>query len=441
MFFFHVFFFKCLRVFLFQQIQVKKGDGEAATCPTMVCSVTMWKEEYHPDQWRILIQSPVKYAKQTLGSELSAAILNPWGRSFKNGKISVTPPEAISVQFHCEVHRSQLPDVLRISGYNKLHMIPKTAEGKASPDYSVIWLDGTMQELQAKASMLPGHAGFVKSKKRHGARFESTAFETAWRKLKPGEDMPDTQIYADTYRVQPLPYGVDATVLKTWAANAGWTIKPLKNQGPSRWLVAAQAGPPESWMTFNGQAILIQKMPPKMPRGSSTVLYGAKPFRPAGKQTVSGDVTASEEANPYRQGDPHFDPWQSALASTPLASTDCSTAASASQMPLPGPTAQAILRQDQRIANLEQKLQESQAQQTQHQSKVETRLKDMESSMHNAQTAHQQEMDSLRQDFRSTLREATDRQQDSLQAALVEFKMLFLNQGTKRNRPRSNAAS
>ena len=82
--------------------------------------------------------------------------------------------------------------------------------------------------------------------------------------------MPDTQIYADTYRVQPLPYGVDATVLKTWAANAGWTIKPLKNQGPSRWLVAAQAGPPESWMTFNGQAILIQKMPPKMPRGSST---------------------------------------------------------------------------------------------------------------------------------------------------------------------------
>ena len=161
-----------------KQIQVKKGDGEAATCPTMVCSVTMWKEEYHPDQWRILIQSPVKYANQTLGSELSAAILNPWGRSFKNGKISVTPPEAISVQFHCEVHRSQLPDVLRISGYNKLHMIPKTAEGKASPDYSVIWLDGTMQELQAKASMLPGHAGFVKSKKRHGARFESTAFET-----------------------------------------------------------------------------------------------------------------------------------------------------------------------------------------------------------------------------------------------------------------------
>ena len=146
-----------------KHVTVQETLQPTQTCPTQICSITMWKEEYSPDQWHELIQAPVKYAKQTLGQEMGNAIFNPWARSYKQGKDSVRPADALSVQFHCEVHQDQLAAILRVSGYNKLHMTPKTADGNPSPQYAVVWLTGTMQELQAQAAMLPGHAGFIRA--------------------------------------------------------------------------------------------------------------------------------------------------------------------------------------------------------------------------------------------------------------------------------------
>ena len=425
-----------------KKIQTTANANETAICPTRVCSVTMWKEEYHPDQWALLLQAPVKFAKQTLGPELQQAMMNPWARSFKKGKDTVPPPEALSVQFHCEIHVQHLHDVLRLSGYNKLHMVPKTADARPSPDFAVIWMEGTTQEIQAKAAMIPGHAGFVKSKKKHGARFEVNAFPVAWAKLKPGEEMPDMQIYEFTYRLQPLPYGVDANVLKQWATNEGWQIKPLKNQGPGRWLVASHSAPPAGWMTFNGQAILIHQLPQKTSRSVQAVVTGEprreRIFR---SQQNTPMVPEPAEKNVFRMGDPHLDPWKSSAVpknSVPDSVNSDKASSSASTV---GPTAQAIQRQDQRIASVEQKLQEAQQMQQKHQNHVDGRLKDMEHTIQTSQQAQKVEMDSMRADFRSTLREATDKQQESLQAALLEFKMLFLSHGTKRNRSQSDEAS
>ena len=425
-----------------KRIQIAANVKETETCPTQVCSVTMWKEEFQHDQWQNLLQAPVKYAKQSLGPDLQQALLNPWGRSYRRGKDVVPSHEAISVQFHCEIHQQNLPDVLRLSGYNKLHMIPKTADARPSSDYAVIWLEGSMQEIQAKASMIPGHAGFVKAKKRHGARFEVNAFKAAWSRLKPGEDLPDMQVYEHTFRLQPLPYGVDGAVLKQWAQNAGWHIKPLKNQGPGRWLVASMTPPPANWMTFNGQAILVHQLPPKSARPVKAVITGepkhAKMFRSG---VHANQESAVQEKNVFRTGDPYLDPWKPSVfpknASNDASGGDkASSSASAA-----GPTAQAIQRQDHRIATLEQKLQEVQDQQHKHQGHVDGKLRDMEYTLQESHKEQKQEMEAMRNDFGGTLRAATDRQQESLQAALVELKMLFLQHGTKRNRPTSDKGS
>ena len=396
------------------------------TCPTQVCSITMWKEEYSLDQWQELVQAPVKYAKQTLGHEMGQAIINPWARSYKQGKDAVRPEDAHSVQFHCEIHQEQLPAILRVSGYNKLHMTPKTAEGTPSPHYAVVWLPGTMQELQAKAAMLPGHAGFVRAPKKHGVRFEVSAFEAAWKQLRPNETVPDLQTYPHVFRLQPLPYGVDAMILKTWAQNANWQIKPLKNQGPGKWIVAAMQEPPTTWLLFNGKPILIQQLPPKSNKPYKALVIGSK----VSQTTQESNQEEPKVINKFRMGDPHYDPWGAARQKQSDAASDSQPSTST----VTGPTAQALQVQDQRIASLEQKLQEAQESQKDHQTKVDGKLLDMERNIQDNHNAQRADLESLRQDFKATFREAATRQQDSLQTALLEFKMLFLGQSRQRKR-------
>ena len=420
-----------------KQIGVQEEEQAIRTCPTQVCSITMWREEYAPDQWQILVQSPVKYAKQTLGPELNHAVINPWARSYKNGKDTVKPEEARSAQFHCEVHQEHLASILRVSGYNKLHMTPKTADGAPSPNYGVVWLPGTMQELQAQAAMLPGHAGFVKAKKKHGVRFEVSAFDAAWKKLRPGEPVPDMQTYSHVFRLQPLPYGVDANVLRTWAQNAGWTIKPLKNQGPGRWLIASQTEPPSPWLLFNGKAVLIHKLPPKSDKPYKALVIGPRAARHTSRAAGATKPEESQSSNAFRTGDPFFDPWSKMLPKQgDIGQSEVPSAHAAT----PGPTAQALQVQDQRIANLEMQLQETQKQQQMHQNNVDGKLKDMERNLHEHQSTQKADLESLKQDFKATLREATTRQQDSLQSALMEFKLLFLSQSNKRQRPETEEA-
>ena len=74
-------------------------------------------------------------------------------------------------------------------------------------------------------------------------------------------------------------------ILKTWAQNANWQIKPLKNQGPGKWIVAALQEPPTTWLLFNGKPILIQQLPPKSNKPYKALVIGSKNSQTKGEKT------------------------------------------------------------------------------------------------------------------------------------------------------------
>ena len=280
-------------------------DASVKLTSTRVCSITLWQDEFAPDHWLTILRAPVKEAKALLPSEVAQQIRNPWGRSFRSGDRTVPPEQATSLQFHVEVANDILMDLLRPSGYNKIHVVPKNRHGHPADDYAIIWLDGDAPTLQAKAGRLPGQAGFVRGKKRHGIRFEQNAYQAAWDKLRPGEEMPTQGNYPWTFRIEPLPLGVDAQIIRTWAKEVKWDIKPLKNQGPRRWLVAAATDPP-SYVCFNGQVLLTTKLDRKVQSQFPPVLIG-----PQGKKKFPDrkDPTGPSSAESVDKLQIN-DPWQ-----------------------------------------------------------------------------------------------------------------------------------
>ena len=286
-------------------MRMQHKDASVKLTATRICSITLWQDEFAQDHWTDILRAPVKEAKALLPVEIAQYIRNPWGRSFRSGARTVQPEQATSLQFHVEVANEILMDLLRPSGYNKVHVVPKNQHGHPADDYAIIWLDGDSATLQAKAGGLPGQAGFVRGKKRHGVRFEQSAYQAAWEKLRPGEEIPTQGNYPMTFRIEPLPLGVDAQILRTWAQEVKWDIKPLKNQGPRRWLVAAADEPP-SYVCFNGQILLITKLDRKAHAHFPPVLIGPQGKKKFPDKQDAFPSTAHEGVDKLQINDP----WQ-----------------------------------------------------------------------------------------------------------------------------------
>ena len=401
-------------------------DASVKLTATRICSITLWKDEFLPDHWTAILRAPVKEAKALLPLEVAQQIRNPWGRSFRSGDRTVQPEQATSLQFHVEVANDILMDLLRPSGYNKIHVVPKNQHGHPADDYAIIWLEGDSSTLQAKAGRLPGQAGFVRGKKRHGVRFEQSAYQAAWEKLRPGEELPTQGNYPLTFRIEPLPLGVDAHILRTWAQEVKWEVKPLKNQGPRRWLVAAAEDPPP-YVCFNGQILLITKLDRKAHAHFPPVLIG-----PQGKKKFPDrqDVSAPTGTDKVDKLQIH-DPWQNFRSAH--ATFRSTTIPDSSEPPRPprqednGPVAQTLTRQDQRLLQLEQSVQEIKAAQQQTAQATEHRMATLEGNLNTFQASTTQVMG----EFRKSLQEAVSTQQSQLQDTLLQVKQLFIR-GQKR---------
>ena len=237
--------------------------------------------------------------------------------------------------------------------------------------------------------------------------------------------------YPLTFRIEPLPLGVDAQIIRTWAKEVKWDVKPLKNQGPKRWLVAAAMEPPP-YVSFNGQVLLTTKMDRKAQSQLPSVLIG-----PQGKkQFPARDQPSGREGIDRLQIQ---DPWQnfrsSHTSSRSKPVSESSDASRPSRQEDNGPVAQTLTRQDQRLLQLEQSVQEIKAAQQQTAQTTEQRFTSLEQNLHTFQASTTQAMG----DFRKSLQDAVSTQQNQLQDTLLQVKQLFIR-GQKRT-ARSPVAS
>ena len=402
-----------------KQVTIATDEGVMIqTHDVQICSFTMWKQDFSNEEWQEATKAPVRFAKQLLAKDaLDETIRSPFGRAFRKDSKPCNPAEATSIQYHSEVKLADLRKLLRRSGFNRLFVTPKTANGKPSDQWRVIWLPQTIQQLEAMCLGQSCTAGLIRGKKSQGIRVESNHFQELWEKFHPGVAPPRKNPQGDVFKIQPLPFGVDRDVLQEWADNNTWEMNPIRPLGAKTWLVNALLPPPREVMFFNSNPLLITKITPKATENPTGLV--------AGPRSAASSLTVPPVKNPtiFKTGDPFLDPWQT--ASIPPASKVES-----------GPTEQYLQQHDQQIKHLEQAVQDLQTMAKDAAKKQDEKFQKVETQMQN-QANHTQ---AVLQSFESSLAQAMSQQESRISSSMDELKQLLLRK-EKRTRASSDDIS
>lgn len=398
-----------------KQVVVATDEGTLIqTHDVQICSFTMWKQDFHHEEWQEAIKSPVRFSKQLLAKDgLDDVIRSPFGRAFRKDSKPCSPSEATSIQYHSEVKLADLRKLLRRSGFNRLFITPKTTNGKPSDQWRIIWLPQTSQQLEAMCLGQASIAGLIRGRKSQGIRVETSHFPEIWEKFHPGVEPPKKTPQGDVYKIQPLPFGVDREVLQEWADSNSWNMHPLKPLGAKTWLVNSSDAPPKDVMFFNSSPLLITKMQPKNTENPIGLIAGPK--------SVSAAITVPPVKNPtvFQKGDPFFDPWQGTATSSSVGKVES------------GPTEKYLQQHDQQIKHLEQAVQELQIMAKDNAKDQDEKFKKIENQMQTQANQTQAVLHS----FESSLAQALSQQEAKISSSMDELKQLLLRND---KRPRSS---
>eukprot|EP00438_Fugacium_kawagutii_P035325 Skav206915 [mRNA] locus=scaffold808:455075:459826:+ [translate_table: standard] len=414
-----------------KEIKISKRLNQSqSTEDVKIIAFTMWRSDYDEPTWKAIVQQPVRQCKMLLQQQdASIQILQPWGRRYRDSKGETTPESCESIQFHALVPAACYATLIKRSGWNGIFATPKTADGKLVDTFRIIWTSMTVQELQTKIAVLAGCQGLVRGKRSHGIRVDLASFNEIWEIIKPGQVAPDLTPMAKTYRLEPLPYGVNKEALEAWASKHGWKIRAIRTLGGQQWLVGANQAPPSPILQFNGAPIIVKAVESKPPRRSGPILAGKAPsnkvpYNPSTFQELDDDPWAEFRA---RQGIAHH----SQLPHGPSSSGATGSQQNRQERSVSGPIATQFDQQANRISNLEQQigqLAEAQA----HQSKqVEMRFEKMETDFRTHAEQTRCTVTSMQSELQKSIASAIQHQDLQLQSSMQDLKNFFLR-GTKR---------
>ncbi len=405
-------------------------------------AITFWKADFDEAMWTRLTTSPVKTTKDLLTLEGFQGMMGkPWARTFQDKGVTVTASMATSIQFHCEITKeARFTAMLRRSGFNRIFMTPKDETGKASPQWRVIWLDGTTLQIEAKTTNISGVAGLVQGKKSRGIRIETSNFAAAWEKLRPGQDAPDTRTMKYQFRLQPIPMGIDSSILQSWGEAIGWTIKPVKPVGAKMWIVGSDQVPPNI-LLFNGRPLLATQMYQSGYQSNAAIVAGPRQNgKPKYHSKPEERVADPTKVNIFRRGDPFQDDWApQAPHRPPIASKDSNAVLSNESRVPTGPVATLVAQQENRLHAVETALSKMQEQQQQHTTQVDTRFRSLDENFqqHVAQTQQAFEhVNREQKELHTSIQTALQRQDERMAKQFDDLKAIFLSaRGTKRSEP------
>ena len=293
---------------------------------TTIVKVQIYRDEL-PTEWTTLQQAPIRtllqhipililckqqgcgqqcpHFHQPVDEEAESVIHEIWGRRYQSMTGAVTPPlKADTFQAFLRITHSALEDLLRLNAPG-VYFEPRADDMRSTSEaYSVLWLsDSTRDEALHKLRLTHGAQSIVRLKMRYGLRVKKEEEQTAHEQLRPGVTYIKMNVMM-TWRLHPLPYGLQrATVLKLlqeWA----WTAKPLQpakgSAAGGAWEVGSEQPPPQPVMTAFGKEVLITLIKDKQHNAPEP-----KPIVPKRAQQFFNNQGASSSSTTSKQ-----DPWQ-----------------------------------------------------------------------------------------------------------------------------------
>ena len=159
---------------------------------TKIVAIIAWKDEMSQEHWAELVRAPVKSLQTILKTQQSSIHLHAaWGVSYQNQGKACSKHEAESIQVHATIHESQLPTILRVSGFQGLYCTPKGHDGIHTDDWKTIWLPiqvhqvGSHAEAMRQLSKVEEPYGIIRSKTNFGLRSKRKTLRNALHSSDP----------------------------------------------------------------------------------------------------------------------------------------------------------------------------------------------------------------------------------------------------------------
>lgn len=400
------------------KIKIKEwADQKVTMHDTSLIALTVWKEDWE-DEWKDMTANPFMVLRRTLN--LGEALISMWGKSFRHGKQAATPHTSSSIQVHCTVKADAVPKLLRESGHNAVWATPKTAQGKPSDAWKMIWLPSntSFQEAKTQAAMLSQACGLAKSGNKLAIRVAKTDFNTCWKHIYPNQSPPEDIATDYLYKLENLPLGTTALAISQWASNVNWRIKPIRALGPKGWLVGTPNKPKQEQMAFNGNLLLIREVKPRQEQQRGPILAGPKPTQRADRPQTLPPLL--------------HDPWASALKQ---ASPTPPPAAASSA----GPNDQRFQAQEERMKKIEEELATCRTSQEATQQSVQNLQQEVQQKDKIMASHVDQRLKELREEidtgFTRGLAQQATKFESTMQTTMQELKQLIIQQASKRKSP------
>ncbi|CAE7231259.1 unnamed protein product [Symbiodinium sp. CCMP2456] len=418
----------CLHNLGGRKVVTKHQSDVAVDLPEVFCcSFEAYGDEFDGESWQALTASPVKTVQDIFRKAgIDKAFANPWGRQFFAGDKPTVPANAEKAVFQAKVDAKVVQQMLEVSGHNRVYMVPRNPDRTLQHEYSIVWLGNSKAEVLKLSLQVKGQLGIVRSRARFGIRVAATKFEQTFGQLRPGQVAPAKVEVKHLFRVGPLPAGAGADEIREWAMKAAWQVRVIKALGASHWLLGAAGEPPSVFPAFNGQTVLITKLPQRAPQRSElqSGSFNSRQSFPSGQRA---------EEDPWNLSDP----WSSYTAKQKLQATSAPLQP-ANTAPAPrhlgGPTEQRFKEQEGRLQALETGLQNLRLH---HDKQHEEILHQQKADRAAAQSSTEQLQDRIAligADFSKQLQQsvaslqgAQAQQQQQMQSSLDEIKQLMMS--------------
>ena len=214
--------------------------------------------------------------------------------------------------------------------------------------------------------------------------------------MQPNRPIPRNIEHNHTYKVEPLPYSLQAQALEAWGQRLGWDIKAIRTLGARTWLVASTTEKPEGVLGYNGAPLLIKEVLSRK-KQQGPVLAGA---RPSARPSYDGRVHQAGGPTPVD----HWAQYIEKTGGTGIKKVEQVQPAADMPRKVEGPTEARFQQQDQRMHKLELEIQ---AMRQEH--------KDMGQTMEQAFQEASKREETFRADVRQEVSQLTASFQDQIQ--------------------------
>ena len=228
-------------------------------------------DEFKQEEWERITANPVREARVLL-RELgwTAVFSKVWGRRYTRHNVQVQPHAAEYVSFRAMIPAEEEEDMLRLSGAKGLYAVSFEGEGKPKKQYKIVWVTGSKQDLLVKSASIQSH-GVIRNKTGFGLRVNRESYDSVFKGLRPGEDIPVEFDAQHKWKIESLPFGTTSDGLRDWAISIGWSIKPLKFLGPRAAVLASEKTPPDGILSINGMPVLLRALDTKKKQAGSLI--------------------------------------------------------------------------------------------------------------------------------------------------------------------------